>query len=75
MNAGSLDGVRAGDRFDVFSLGREIRDPDTNEVIGFEEAKAARAEVTEVAPRAATLRVTDVTRPLNAGDSVKPDFQ
>jgi hypothetical protein len=35
INVGSADGVRNGDKFGVWDLGRELRDPETDTVLGY----------------------------------------
>ena len=35
INVGSADGVRNGDKFGVWDLGRELRDPETDAVLGY----------------------------------------
>ena len=35
INVGSADGVRNGDKFGVWDLGRELRDPQTDAVLGY----------------------------------------
>ncbi len=34
INAGSDDGITTADRFEIFTTGNEIKDPDTGEVLG-----------------------------------------
>jgi hypothetical protein len=72
LNAGSQENVQIGDRFTLFSLGGQIVDPDSKEVIGYQEEPAGRAEVTNVSDRVATLKILDKTRPLKAGDKAQP---
>lgn len=72
LNAGLLENIKIGDQFKLFSLGKAIMDPDTKEVIGYEEEPAGHAEVTSVSERVAMLKVLDQKRPLKAGDKVQP---
>ncbi len=47
INAGTTDGVTVGTYFDVMDIhGEEIRDPDTNEVLGSLERPKVRVRVT-----------------------------
>lgn len=48
LNAGSESGVKVGDRFEIRSLGEQIRDPDTGEVLGGEETVVGIVEVTKI---------------------------
>ncbi|MFH1017127.1 MAG: CsgG/HfaB family protein [Pseudomonadota bacterium] len=72
LNAGSQENVQLGDRFNLFSLGKPLTDPDSKEVIGYEEEPAGKAEVTSVAERVATLKILDQARPLKVGDKAQP---
>lgn len=51
---GAEDGVEVGDRFEVFRIVREIKDPQTGEVLDQEVAKLGQMVVTSVRPRVAT---------------------
>ena len=46
INVGSADGVRNGDKFGVWDLGRELRDPETDSVLGY--AVSRRVGVVQV---------------------------
>jgi len=48
LSAGEDLGVKAGDEFVVYKKGREIKDPETGEVLGFRTTRAGRIRVTEV---------------------------
>jgi hypothetical protein len=48
LNRGEGGGLRAGDVFEVFSLGEELRDPDTGAVLGSEEKKIGALQVSSV---------------------------
>lgn len=51
LNRGSGGGVRVGDLWKVYSVGEEIKDPDTGEVLGVEEIELGTIQVTESLPR------------------------
>ena len=34
INAGSDDGITTADKFEIFTIGNEIKDPDTGEILG-----------------------------------------
>jgi curli biogenesis system outer membrane secretion channel CsgG len=48
LNIGADMGLKVGDRFEIRSLGEQIRDPDTGEVLGGEETVVGVVEVTKV---------------------------
>lgn len=57
LNRGEGGGIKEGDKFRLVLLGEEIRDPDTNSVIGFEDTEIATIEVTEVLPKFSKSKV------------------
>jgi hypothetical protein len=59
------------DRFEVLRPGQEYRDPDTNELLGFEARYIAAARL-ERAGDPATLVVTRSQREVEIGDRVRP---
>ena len=70
-NVGSEAGVKEGDEFNVFRVGKQIKDPDTGEVLGTEEAKVGRVKVTAV-KGARLSTVTPVSGSgFRAGDTLK----
>jgi curli biogenesis system outer membrane secretion channel CsgG len=48
LNIGSNMGVKVGDRFEIRSMGEQIKDPDTGEVLGGEETVVGMVEVSKV---------------------------
>jgi len=48
LNRGSVDGVEVGDRFEVFRIVKEIKDPVTHEVLDSEVAKLGEMLVVSV---------------------------
>ena len=50
-------GLKRGDRFDVFELGKKIKDPYTKEFIGREEIYTATIEVTRVNPKQSYAKI------------------
>jgi curli biogenesis system outer membrane secretion channel CsgG len=48
LNVGSEAGVKEGDEFNVFRVGKVIKDPDTGEVLGADEVKVGRIRVITV---------------------------
>jgi hypothetical protein len=67
INRGSVQGVRRGMLFEVFSPeGEEVWDPDTGETLGTVEDVKARAEVIEVKDRFAVARLQSAASPPGA---------
>ena len=48
INLGSLHNVKVGDVFGIYKITKEIKDPDTGEVLGKEEKKVGEIKITEV---------------------------
>jgi len=71
INAGAKANVRVGDRFDVYSLGKKLIDPDTGKVLGQRESRGGTIEVTEVQEKIAICRVVTPPMPVD-GDVIKP---
>jgi len=55
INRGSEDGVGVGDRYLIYGLGEEIKDPDTGESLGVLEIVRGRGKVSHLQPKMATL--------------------
>lgn len=62
INAGSNDGIEEGQRFQVYSLGEEIIDPETGESLGTLERIRGIGRITHVQNRMAILE-SDMTKP------------
>ena len=71
LNAGSEGGVKEGDEFTIYRVGKQIKDPDTGEVLGADEVKVGRVRVTAVkGPRLSTATAVSGGG-FKAGDTVK----
>jgi curli biogenesis system outer membrane secretion channel CsgG len=71
INAGSEGGVKEGDEFTVYRVGKQIKDPDTGEVLGADETKVGRVKVTAVkGPRLSTAAAVSGSG-FKAGDTLK----
>jgi curli biogenesis system outer membrane secretion channel CsgG len=71
LNAGAEGGVKEGDEFTVYRVGKQIKDPDTGEVLGADEVKVGRIKVTAVkGPRLSTATVVSGGG-FRAGDTLK----
>lgn len=62
INAGLLNGVKIGQRFQVFSIGEEIFDPDSGESLGSLEVIKGTGRVIHVQDKIATLE-SDMVEP------------
>ncbi|MHA2610393.1 MAG: CsgG/HfaB family protein [bacterium JZ-2024 1] len=74
LNAGKNGGIQVDDVFFVYSVGEAITDPDTGAVLGFEQTKMARIQVTEVQDKFSIARVQELLLPdaeIKKGDIVK----
>lgn len=63
INVGSNKGLIEGSRFIVYSLGKEIFDPDTNESLGKLEIIKGTGKVTHVQEKMATIKSTEMQKP------------
>jgi curli biogenesis system outer membrane secretion channel CsgG len=70
LNAGSDLGVQVGDVFEVYKVGRTIKDPETGEVLGVRTTKSGRLKVTEVEKKLA-IAVPVEGDTFNVGDIVR----
>ena len=66
INIGSEKGVVVGMIFDIVDQSQEVRDPDTNEVLGFVERPKVRVKVTHVQEKL-SLASTYKTKKFNVG--------
>ena len=57
LNIGSIEGVKDGMRFVIFSEGSHVKDPDTGEDLGAVEVVKGRVQVEHVMPRMSRARV------------------
>lgn len=71
VNVGSEAGVKEGDEFNVMRVGKQIKDPDTGEVLGQEESKVGRLRISAVkGPRLSLATPVNGTG-FRAGDTLK----
>lgn len=59
INRGDGTGIKAGDVWEVFSLGEEMIDPDTGMSFGQEEIMVGKVRVNRVNPRFSTAEILD----------------
>jgi len=71
VNLGKDDGVTTGQTLNVYRIGSEIRDPDTDELLGRSRTKIGELEVVEVLPNVSkTKLISDGELAPEAGDEV-----
>jgi hypothetical protein len=71
LNAGSEGGVKEGDEFTVYRVGKQIKDPDTGEVLGADESKVGRIRVTAVKGPRLSMATAVSGSGFKAGDTIK----
>ncbi|MEO8585575.1 MAG: CsgG/HfaB family protein [Acidobacteriota bacterium] len=71
LNAGSEGGVKEGDEFTVYRVGKQIKDPDTGEVLGADEVKVGRVKVTAVKGARLSMATAVSGSGFKAGDTLK----
>jgi curli biogenesis system outer membrane secretion channel CsgG len=71
VNVGSEGGVKEGDEFSVFRVGKQIKDPDTGEVLGADETKVGRVRITAVKGARLSTATTISGSGFRAGDTLK----
>ncbi len=67
LNRGEGAGIKKGKRYEVFSIGKAVVDPDTGESLGAEEVKVGTIVVTEVLPKYSKAKVIEAKGPFKAG--------
>lgn len=68
INMGEMSGVQMGDAYAVFSVGEELIDPDTGQVLGVDESQTGEGQVVEVNERFSVMTFTGTA---NAADVVR----
>lgn len=68
INMGTMSGLKSGDQFTILSVGEELRDPDTGQVLGVEESTTGEGVVVDVQDRFAIMTFTGKA---NASDKVR----
>jgi curli biogenesis system outer membrane secretion channel CsgG len=71
INRGDGTGISAGQVWEVFSLGKELIDPDTGVVLGKEETRIGAIRITSVLPLMAKGEVVE-DKGIGAGNIVRP---
>jgi len=71
VNVGSEAGVKEGDEFSVYRMGKQIKDPDTGEVLGQDETKVGRVKITAVKGPRLSIASALSGSGFKAGDTLK----
>lgn len=56
INAGSLHGIKEGDKFEIYQDGEEIKDPETGEILGMLDTIKEQVEAVNVFPKMCICR-------------------
>jgi curli biogenesis system outer membrane secretion channel CsgG len=59
LNRGEGGGLTVGEELTVFAIGKELRDPDTNEVIGTSDRPVGKVRVAEILPKFSRARIVE----------------
>ena len=70
LSAGNRNGSSVGDMFTVYSVGEELVDPDTGEILGSEEEKIGTVKIFEVKEKYSKAKTQSGTD-INRGDTIK----
>jgi len=70
INAGAAQGVKAGDKLDLWRPGKPIRDPDSGRILRWNDEPLGEAVVTDVDSGSAAATYTS-TQPVKVGDRVR----
>ncbi len=71
ISIGSVEGVKKGDKYAVFRVGKELRDPETGELLQFEEIFVGTIKVKELMPKTAYATVYDAVMPVARNDRIR----
>lgn len=70
-NGGAQQGIPSG-KYEVFSVGAPIVDPDTNALLSVEEEKIALIDLSGVQSNYSVGTIIEQTRPIKTGDILRP---
>lgn len=75
LNRGAGTMIDRNQLWEVFSVGQELKDPDTGEVLGKEEMKIAEIVISDVLPKFSKGQVYGENRGITTGMVVRPKLQ
>lgn len=71
LNASANTGAQVGEVFTVYSVGEELVDPDTGELLGSEEETIGTVKIYEVKEKYAKARATNGAKGIKKGDIIR----
>lgn len=71
INGGPEEGLRGGDKYEVFSVGDAIVDPDTNQILGRQEERIALIKIGGAQTGYSSATVIEQTKPIKIGDVIR----
>jgi len=71
LSAGSRTGASVGDEFTVYSLGEELVDPDTGEMLGSEEEKLGKVKIYSVKKKFSKARAVGTLEAVEKGNIIR----
>jgi len=72
INLGSKDAIEVGDKLTVYTQGKEITDPETGSLLGYEDDKIGFVEVIDVmSPSLSKAKILEGAENIKRGDAVK----
>ena len=71
VSAGQRNGTKVGDEFVVFSKGEELKDPDTGEILGFDEEEIGRVKITKVKKKFSMAKAVGRLGKVKVGDLIR----
>lgn len=71
ISAGAQDGANIGDSFTVYSVGEELVDPATGEILGVEEVEIGSVKVTEVKEKYSKAQIVNGCSGAKPGDIIR----
>jgi len=71
ISAGETAGAQVGDTFTVYSVGEELVDPDTGELLGVEEEKVGSVKIYEVKDKYSKAKVVSGGAGIKRGDIIR----
>ena len=71
INAGKRSGAQAGEVFTVYSVGEELMDPDTGELLGSEEERIGTVKIYDVKEKYSKARIEGGVSGMKKGDIIR----
>jgi curli biogenesis system outer membrane secretion channel CsgG len=71
ISAGANSGASVGDAFTVFSVGEELIDPSTGEILGVQEKQIGSLKVTQVSEKYSVASIVSGGKGIKSGDIIR----